>query len=140
MTATELAARLNGREYRNEITANEERMAKDAGLVILFGASDDLAEFSGAIDAEVGCFDGGELFLLDGSVHEFGVCSCEHAIRADERARKRGRLIRAIWGGPEGYSWSYQTDIPHATFDVMEDGEPYCRGIVFAIADAEVPA
>lgn len=140
VSAAELAARLNGREYRGEITPDEKRMAKEAGLVVLFGASDDLAEFSGAVDDEVGCYDGGELFLLDGSVYEFGTCTCEHAVMADERARKRGKLVTAIWGRPDGYSWAYQTEIPHATFDVMEDGEPYCRGIVFALADAEARA
>ena len=32
-------------------------------------------------------------------------------------------------------SWSYLTDIPHKTFDIMEDGEIYCRGIVFSLDD-----
>jgi hypothetical protein len=39
-----------------------------------------------------------------------------------------------VWG-KDDTSWSYETDIPHATFDVLEDGEVYCRGIVFALAD-----
>ena len=26
--------------------------------------------------------------------------------------------------------------LPHATFQVNEDGEPYCRGIVFLLSDA----
>ena len=37
-------------------------------------------------------------------------------------------------------AWTYMTDIPHATFDVMDDGELYCRGIVFALADLTATA
>lgn len=34
------------------------------------------------------------------------------------------------------HPWTYETDIPHETFMVYMDGEPYCRGIVFSIDDA----
>ena len=27
--------------------------------------------------------------------------------------------------------------MPHETFTVMEDGEPFCEGIVFSMADLE---
>jgi hypothetical protein len=37
--------------------------------------------------------------------------------------------IKALWD-TEGYSWVYETEMPHASFDIMEDGETYCRGIV----------
>jgi hypothetical protein len=40
MTAKELAALLNGRKYLEEITAAEERQAKESGLLVVFGASD----------------------------------------------------------------------------------------------------
>lgn len=71
MTPQEFAALLNGREYGEEITREEEALAKAHGLVVVFG-----------------------------------------------------------------YSWIYQTDIPHATFEIVEGDDPYCRGIVFALADA----
>jgi hypothetical protein len=51
--------------------------------------------------------------------------------------RKTARKIEAVWA-EDGYSWTYRTDIPHATFEITEDGEPYCRGIVFALADLAV--
>lgn len=50
---------LNGREYGDEITREEEAMAKAHGLVVVFGYSDDNMEFCGAITDEVGCYDGG---------------------------------------------------------------------------------
>ena len=42
MTAKELAELLNGREYGNEITSDEEKLAKESGLVVVFGYSDDM--------------------------------------------------------------------------------------------------
>lgn len=47
------------------------------------------------------------------------------------------KQIEAIWG-KDGISWQYKTDIPHATFNVMEDDEVYCIGIVFDIKELEV--
>ncbi len=43
-------------------------------------------------------------------------------------------MINIIWHDEEGGPcWTYETDIPHATFDIMEDGEKYCRGTVLDI-------
>ena len=54
-----------------------------------------------------------------------------------ERAKKDAATVKAVWA-PEGenLSWLYRTALPHATFQVNEDGEPYCRGIVFLLSDA----
>ena len=48
--------------------------------------------------------------------------------------------IKSIWDtthdsgeGDEPCSWKYETEIPHATFRIMESGELYCVGIVFDI-------
>ncbi len=46
--------------------------------------------------------------------------------------------ITAIWDGDTDengqlITWTYKTDIPHETYMIYEDGEPYCRGIVFSI-------
>lgn len=32
-------------------------------------------------------------------------------------------------------AWSYELPIPHESFVIVEDGEPFCRGIIFDIAD-----
>ena len=34
-----------------------------------------------------------------------------------------------------GCWWSYETDIPHETFNIYEDGEVWCVGIVFSVED-----
>ena len=54
MTAKELAEILSGREVGEEIIWGEERDIKDAGLVVVYGYSDDNVELCGAINDEVG--------------------------------------------------------------------------------------
>lgn len=71
MTKEELAARLDGREYGSEMTEDEEAEAKEAGLLVIFGYSDDSIEFRGAFHVdggEIGCFGGckGIRFNADG--------------------------------------------------------------------------
>lgn len=126
MTAKELAKKLDGREYGHCITREICAEAKEAGLVIVTGASDDLMEFDGAIEDEADCFDGGKVYFdlngvsMDGS--------------------KRECIIEAVWcngtnskGAPA--AWTYKTDIPHEEFDILEDGDLYCVGIVFSLSD-----
>ena len=112
MTIFDFAEGLNGREYGNEITPFEEQRAKELGFVVVFGYSDDSAEFRSAIDDEIGCYDGGRVF------------------------EENGKYIDAVWCEGE-YCWTYSTNIPHATFDIYEDGEKYCKGIVFERGDTE---
>jgi hypothetical protein len=42
MTKEELAAQITGREYPFELLPAEKRIAKDSGLIVIYGASDDL--------------------------------------------------------------------------------------------------
>jgi hypothetical protein len=106
-------------------------------LVAVFGASDDLMEFRGAIYDEVDCYEGGTAHVTpDGLLrNECDNDGCPYF----ERRQNTSSTIEASWA-PDGedISWVYITEIPHATFTIMEDGEPYCRGIVFDLAD--VPA
>lgn len=136
MTAKELANLLNGREYGKEITKEEIKIAEESGLVIVFGASDDLVELRGTICDEVGCYHGEIIHLNENGVYpkfiESDVCENCDFFKA-ELAKKKS--ITAIWCGGEGYSWTYSTEIPHETFDILENGEKYCRGIVLDIED-----
>ena len=118
------AERLNGREYGSEITTVEAAEAKRDGIVVVFGYSDDNMEFVGALNDEVGCFEGGIA-----SVCEFGVYGKEVPFntKLDE--------IKAVWNDAGSPAWSYETDIPHEKFNIYEDGELYCKGIVFSMDD-----
>lgn len=139
MNAKELATLLNGREYTKEITRAEAAQAKADGLVVVFGASDDLMELRGAIYDEYGA---PRSVFLDaaGLIPEFNdLCEDKDWQKLrDYFTRFDGRKeIEAIWFDEPGSPvWVYRTDIPHETFDILEDGQPYCRGIAFALADA----
>lgn len=99
-------------------------------IVVVFGYSDDNAEFRGAIDDEIGCFNGGFLrFMKDGfhwddSAGEYVGCNIIEAVWCEEYTED-GKMI----------PWIYKTDILHETFMIYEDGEPFCRGIVFSVND-----
>lgn len=138
MNIHQFANMLNGREYMNEITKPEEQLAKELGFVVVFGYSDDNAEFRGAIHDEIDCYEGKEIFLDGDGILQ--PCNCKHG----QLAKSASKTIEAVWCDPEyfidgegGYAWTYKADIPHATFDIMEDGEKYCRGIVFDIKELE---
>lgn len=141
ITASEIAERLNGAEYPCRISPALKQLAKEAGLVIVYGASDDLMEFEGAIYDEFGCYEGGRALVdtkgLLGDWESIKDDGDEQEITEYIERKKTSKLIEALWAPdePKDASWAYKTDIPHVTFDVMEDGEIYCRGIIFSIAD-----
>jgi hypothetical protein len=139
MKKEDLAATLNGVQYpaHRSITGHIIEQAKAGGLVIVYGASDDLMEFAGAIRDEVGCYEGGEALVdAKGVLDRDQIDDDDDEAIADYVTRKKaGRTIEALWCAEDGISWTYKTDIPHATFEVHEGDEIYCRGIVFALAD-----
>lgn len=138
MSKEQLAVELNGIQYpaHRSITKEQIAAAKAAGLVIVFGASDDLMEFEGALRDEFGCYNGGTAWvdaqgLLDRSQVDD---ADDDAIAEFVQRRTNAESIQAIWD-QDCYSWTYATDIPHSTFDVLEGEDSYCRGIIFALAD-----
>ena len=136
MTKEELAAQLSGLEYPVRIPGALIAAAQSSGLVILCGASDDLMEFYGARREEIGCYDGGTAFVdADGILPDRDCLDGDEEIAEYVQRQKSAKPIEELWCKEDGYSWTYKTDIPHATFEVVEDEEPYCRGIVFALAD-----
>lgn len=136
----ELADQLDCSEYGFNLSALQQQFAKERGLVVVYGASDDLMEFRGAFRDEGYVIDGGTV-LVDAEgllpANSDDLDTDEEIARYHYR-KGLAKSIEALWcdevnGG--GFDWSYRTDIPHATFEVMDGDEPYCRGIVFALAD-----
>ncbi len=127
MTMEELAATLNGREYGKEITRDEERAAAAAGLVVAFGASDDLAEFRGALHDEFYPGEDGRIAVYSNGL---GYDCGSDTITG----------VRYEWC-PDGanVSWRVTPDVPFARFTVMEAGDVYCEGAVFKLADCPPP-
>jgi len=138
MTKDELAHSLHGMRYGDEIAGPLQRAAADAGLVILYGASDDLVELRGAIEDELSAGNHTQLlFTREGLFNDLAcACECHYFKMAKNKALMQGQRVTARWcAGP--ICWTYETTIPHVTFDIVEDDEPWCRGIIFALADVE---
>lgn len=138
MTKEEFAEKLNGLEYPTVFEANIEADAKESGLVVVYGMSDDLMEMRGAINDEGDCFQG-DTFTInkDGIMQDFRHYdgSREEVLEKYFLAKNSPKAaIKAVWD-EDGIPWQIRTDLPHATFDIMEDGELYCKGIVFNIDD-----
>ena len=135
MTAKELAEMLSGREVGEEIVMGEERDIKDAGLVVVYGYSDDNVEFCGAINDEVGSYDGGTVYLTETGILESPSCECAEDCNCPyfDAARKKAETIKAVWHDEGVPCWTFETDIPHETFNIYEDGELFCVGIVFSM-------
>ena len=138
MSKEQLAVELNGIQYpaHRSITKEQIAAAKAAGLVIVFGASDDLMELEGAIRDEFGCYDGGTALIdAEGLLPERENIEDDDELQEYFKRKPQARKIEALWCKEDGYSWTYSTDIPHSTFDVLDGEDHYCRGIVFALAD-----
>ncbi len=142
LTKEEAAARLDGNEYAKEGSQALWAEMKAAGLVAVFGASDDLMEFRGAVHDEIGAYDGGTArFTREGLLSLDNKCAhhrCPYHLAEVAKAKKIATSVKALWDPGDGLSWRMETKIPHASFKIMEDGETFCIGLVFALAD--VPA
>jgi hypothetical protein len=145
MTPQELAAQLNGREYGSEVKRGEGEWIKQHGLVVAYGASDDLLEFEGAISDEVGAYNGTTVTVdVQGlrpgweEVRDRG--DEAEARRYFERQQLPSATVTAHWRDGESPVWLIEATVPHATFTVLEEGEPFCQGVVFQLADIGVPA
>lgn len=117
---------LQDRQCYEELTPESEEIAKDNGLVVVFGMSDDTCVFRGAIWDDTYCYGKSD------NIYDVYVNADTGA--SDTYVDNKSFLILAKWDC-DGYSWVYETEIPHETFEVYEDGEKYCQGIVFSIED-----
>lgn len=132
ITAADAAKQMDGCQYRAEGSRDLFALMKASGLVAVFGASDDLMEFHGAIEDEVGAY--GEAVAL---VDREGLLPDREQIDDDatlERYFARKPKATSIKTDGE-LPWRYETDVPHEEFKVYEDGELYGTGIVFALSD-----
>jgi hypothetical protein len=137
MTKDHLAALLDGQEYPLSMSRELEATAKANGLVVIYGASDDLMEFSGAIRDEIGAYEGTTAYLHSTDILQpHQGCECEYC--GYKALKKQCAEIKAVWHDNGDYSWTFTTKIPHAEFDIVEEGEKYCRGIVISTADLPV--
>lgn len=137
MNAAEAAAKLDGNQYTKEGSPELFAAMKAAGLVAVFGASDDNMEFRGAIDDEIGAYGGTTAYVTPEGLlaNECEEEECPYFLK-----------VRQLTGIPviaeteiDGFTFVIETQIPHSTFVIKEDDGDYCKGIVFLLADAKHP-
>jgi hypothetical protein len=103
---------------------DENEALKDAGIVLVYGCSDDLCEFEGAVYDETGASDGEIVYINEkGNVQFY------------KKLKGPCKKIKILWCPNEDMTWAYETDIPHETFYIMEDNEINCKAMLFYLRD-----
>lgn len=134
MNYQEWAQKITGREYSMPTRHEEDEQAKADDVIIVYGASDDLLEFYGAISDEVGAWEGTTIKLTK-DVTLFNKDENKETAKYNSMQISTMPKVQAIWcprdkEGKIWASWEIRTELPHADFDIMEDGELFCRGVV----------
>jgi len=144
MTPSALAELLNDSQYPFRLSPDQTAIAKQFRLVVVYGASDDLMELEGAIYDEVSA---PALAFVDtqGLLPDFNTLVSDSQVDKDQlrayfEREPKGVAIESLWCSDDVYSWIIKTTIPHATFNIREDDDFFCRGIVFSLSDAVKPA
>lgn len=137
LTKEIVAKVLDGTEYGSEDIATLSSELKANGLVVATGASDDLLRFDGAIYDEVGACDGTTARVdKDGPIPDWESLDKDNEAEVEKYfQRKNGGKKVTAQRCVGDYSWVIDAEVPYAVFDIMEDGEKFCRGIVFSIND-----
>ena len=161
-TINDVAKLLDGNEYgnelRNELDINIEELCKKNKWIIVFGYSDDNVEIRGAIDDELGAWDGTILKLVNKG--DFYLDDCDDYGDEDATYKKANStmfvdiskdelktikesnynntcVIEALWC-PEDSDASWQFNCKgaeYARFNIMEDEELYGECIVIDLSN-----
>ena len=131
MKIKEYVDKLNGIEYPLNDCEDLFRQAKEDNIVIVFGQSDDLLELTGAIDDEFSAYDGTKIFLNNNGVI-VNKCDDEDCPYFTENIKNAQFNIQAVWSPQYAdTTWEILSNIPHLKFNILEDSDIYCIGIIF---------
>lgn len=141
MNKEEFAERITLRQRCEELTEEDVELAHESGLVVIYGGSEDLVMLEGAIDDELDgplVFDISALGILQ-PWEEDEPQTPEDAAGWLEQKRLC-KCIEAKWSdAPSEYCWTFETEIPHATFEIIDGEDGYCLGIVIDMKDLNNP-
>lgn len=132
MTVKEVAGKISGREYGRELLPEEEKELAKAGIVVVYGYSDDSVEFGGAVNCEIGCWEKIDIPIFDGKPFE---PPC-----IDEVCPLLGKLLlcaKYIHAEFCDEGWRFSADFPHEKVFFYEDGEIFGEGLVYSLDGAK---
>jgi hypothetical protein len=131
MDRKEFAKRLNGRMIGKEMTSQEEREAKESGLLVVYGSSDDLTQMRGVIDEELDAWNGASFTIKrkDGKLK-----AKKTKLNADRELVK----IDAHWCSKhQDISWAITTNVPFSDFTIYDGTDIFCLGLVIQVVDID---
>ena len=142
LTAQEVAEKMNDCVYKNEDMFTDSKLA-EANLVVVYGASDDLIEFRGAIVEEIDAYQGAIVYLY--SVKDKWRLITGDQIEELEDTESplldlipiediKAHYINGLFC-PKGFSgWLIEAKLPNGMasypFSVLQDGDVTGRGLV----------
>lgn len=140
MNSYTLSQKITGRQLGEELTKEEDLAAAHAGLLVVYGYSDDNLEFRGIYYDEIPCYieenNDSETFyfVLDGETLE----QIQQPDLTDQSMRYLE--VTATWCPQDiGASWLITCNVKSHFFDVMEvdvdTHDIFCRGIVVDVED-----
>lgn len=94
----------------------------------MYGRSDDLLEFEGAIYDEFDPFS--KTYFNEYGKPIGNRCDDDRCPYHQDELKRAPYWIKAESDGPP---WKWKTNIPHAKFNIMEDGELYGEGLVISL-------
>lgn len=118
MTRAEWIKIFNNIEYPADEIWNMRKQLDEDDVIVVYGASDDLIEFVGAINDEGGCFEDETFYINQGGL----TTDSKNYIKVHHP--KEGTA-----------QFEYETNIPCEWFNILEDGCLYCRGFIFNRGD-----
>lgn len=136
-TLDDLVQLIGDLEYGDNIPETALNLAHQIGAAIIYGYSDDCILVEGMVADEAVAHGGGTFY-----VYSQGFLPLNSDLTLGEEVttlnecrklvRRFGKSVKVeVIMEQDGYYWQYKTDWPHKTFEIKEDGEPWCKGIVF---------
>ncbi len=124
MTVSEWAGYLNGRGVSWVLYPDEIKDVKKDGLVIAWVPSDNFLQFEGEITEEEWVPFEGRLWIAPNK------CLTKDFTHPELPEIKPVFCPKNKYGTVYA-TWEILTAIPHETFNILDDGETYCIGVVF---------
>ncbi|MBQ8806584.1 MAG: hypothetical protein IJZ68_09100 [Bacteroidaceae bacterium] len=129
MNIKEFAENLGTRPTGDEVPYHMVCEAQHQRYLVIFGASDDLVEICGHHHYEFDAFRPTTLYVTRNRVYS-----------SDEIHPTTAKPIHVEYSTPTATNpalWKLTTEIPHATYNIMDGDELFCKGLVIDLNNLE---